>query len=292
MHDDPPSLHDVYVADVFGVDPSEYGSSETGVDDDGAPSGDLTAHAAPNVGSAGQGDSSAISTLDSSNREADTSNAGSTDTLQDQPTANGGAATAQQTLADGAGTSGNGSGNFALASPLGTPADAQSGTPHVTKVTLLQTGGGITGFGSNVNNRLDLNVLGTHNNAATGECYLVFHIKFDFVGFQKGDIVFVRHKDGIAGSVGHESKRSGLDGPSRPGLVDGDTFSAVADGPGLAGGPKEAFPINYNVNFTLDAFNGSRKLASATYNVSIQKKTFDDASPACSISGFNSTLFP
>lgn len=163
----------------------------------------------------------------------------------------------------------------ASASPLDSPRKG-----NVTAITAITTPtGAVTGFPTI--NGVDLNVPGTRNSATTGECRVVFQIRFDLAGISANEVELVRTKKGVRGPVGSEQPASGADGPSDPTRIRKGSMIAVSDDPGIARAEGKYFPMRYTMDFSLYCFDIVSKaiLGTATYSVNIAKQKIDDPSP-------------
>lgn len=151
---------------------------------------------------------------------------------------------------------------------------------NVTAITAITTpSGAVTGFPTI--NGVDLNVPGTRNSATTGECRIVFQIKFDLAGIGANEVELVRTKKGVRGPVGSEQPASGGDGPSDATRIRKGSMIAVSDDPGIARASDKFFPMRYTMDFSLYCFDIVSKaiLGTAAYSVNIVKQKLDDPSP-------------
>lgn len=162
----------------------------------------------------------------------------------------------------------------------------------VTSVTLIDSpSGALSGFPA-IAGAPDLNIPGPFNDTQTGACQNVQQIKFDLSGIPSNEVNLARLKDGVAGPVGHEQPRKGLDGPSDPTKLRRNNLIAVADCPGI-GRAHSGFPLHYDVKFQLYAFDAvsTAILAKATYSVNILKQAVNDTNPVNQLLNFHSTTY-
>jgi hypothetical protein len=120
----------------------------------------------------------------------------------------------------------------------------------------------------------------------------VQQIKFDLSGIPSNEVDLTRTKDGVAGTVGQEQPRKGLDGPSDPTKLRKGNMIAVADSPGIVKA-NSGFPLRYAISFQLYAFDILSKaiLAKATYKVNILKQSQGDPKPVNELTDFKSNTY-
>jgi hypothetical protein len=166
-----------------------------------------------------------------------------------------------------------------------------TGKPVNGKVTSLDviTGptGAVTGFPA-VPGGGSLDSPGAFNDTTTGACRNIHQMKFTVIGIPTSELLLLRTIDRTATVAGMQKKFAGVDGPNpttvlRPANT---SYVAVADSPGYkASSNSSDFPISYNADFKLYAFDFVTKtiLAELNYTVTIAKSTLTDAKPTNSI---------
>jgi len=156
---------------------------------------------------------------------------------------------------------------------------------NVTSIDpITGTKNALTSFPALPVSNCNLNSPGPLNDTTTGSCRNIHQIHFHLRGIRAEDVSLLRIVERTTIIGGDTDSINKSDGPSAEAVIrPNDSLIAVGDCPGFSAKSANpaAFPISYHAHFILSAHDSVQKvvLAKISYDVAIDKKTFDDPNP-------------